>query len=40
MEEQGLIKAFEYTYELPWNTMKDFYENQGETGLQGSRDTI
>jgi nucleotidyltransferase substrate binding protein (TIGR01987 family) len=39
-EEQGLIKAFEYTYELAWNTMKDFYENQGESGLQGSRDTI
>ena len=23
-EEQGLIKAFEYTYELGWNVMKDF----------------
>ena len=40
LEEQGLIKAFEYTYELAWNTMKDFYEDQGETGIQGSRDTI
>lgn len=40
LEEQGLIKAFEYTYELAWNTIKDFYENQGETGLQGSRDAI
>ena len=40
MEEQGMIKAFEYTYELAWNTMKDFYENQGETGIQGSRDTF
>ena len=40
MEEQGLIKAFEYTYELAWNTMKDFYEQQGEANLQGSRDTI
>lgn len=39
-EEQGLIKAFEYTYELAWNTMKDFYEYQGESGLQGSRDSI
>lgn len=39
-EEQGLIKAFEYTYELAWNTMKDFYEHQGETGIQGSRDAI
>ena len=24
LEEQGLIKAFEYTYELAWNTLKDF----------------
>ena len=40
MEEQGMIKAFEYTYELAWNTIKDFYETQGETGLQGSRDAI
>ena len=40
LEEQGLIKAFEYTYELAWNTIKDFYESQGEAGLQGSRDAI
>lgn len=40
LEEQGMIKAFEYTYDLAWNTIKDFYENQGETGLQGSRDAI
>src|SRR5580698_1153800 len=40
LEEQGLIKTFEYTYELAWNTIKDFYENQGESGIQGSRDAI
>ncbi len=40
LEEQGLIKAFEYTYELAWNTMKDFYQAQGETGIQGSKDAI
>jgi nucleotidyltransferase substrate binding protein (TIGR01987 family) len=40
LEEQGLIKSFEYTYELAWNTIKDFYEDQGENGLQGSRDAI
>ncbi len=39
-EEQGLIKSFEYTYELALNTLKDFYEGQGETGIQGSRDAI
>jgi len=40
LEEQGLIKAFEYSYELAWSCMKDFYENQGETNIQGSRDAI
>ncbi len=40
LEEQGLIQAFEYTYELGWNSIKDFYQNQGETGIQGSRDAI
>ncbi len=24
LEEQGLIKAFEYTYELAWNTFHNF----------------
>ena len=39
-EEQGLIKAFEYTFELAWTTIKDFYEDQGETGIQGSKDAF
>jgi nucleotidyltransferase substrate binding protein (TIGR01987 family) len=40
LEEQGLIKAFEYTYELAWNTMKDYLEYQGILEVAGSRDTI
>jgi len=40
LEEQGLIQAFEYTYELGWNTLKDFMEYQGQTDIYGSRDTI
>jgi nucleotidyltransferase substrate binding protein (TIGR01987 family) len=40
LEEQGLIKSFEYTHELAWNVMKDFYEAQGESNIQGSKDTI
>ncbi len=40
LEEQGLIQAFEYTYELAWNTLRDFYLNQGDEGIQGSRDAI
>lgn len=40
LEQQGLIKAFEYTYELAWNVMKDYYEYQGAKDIQGSRDAI
>ena len=40
LEEQGLIKAFEYTYELAWNTLKDFLEYSGQTDIYGSRDAI
>lgn len=38
LEAQGLIKAFEYTFELAWNTLKDFLEFKGQTDLYGSRD--
>jgi len=40
MEEQGLIKAFEYNFELAWNVIKDYYEYQGVTDIQGSRDAF
>ncbi|MBS3774079.1 MAG: nucleotidyltransferase substrate binding protein [Bacteroidales bacterium] len=29
LEEQGLIKAFEYNFELAWNVIKDYSEYQG-----------
>lgn len=40
LEKQGMIQAFEYTYELAWNTMKDYFEAQGETNIFGSRDAF
>ena len=40
LEAQGLIKAFEYTYELAWNTLKDFLEFRGQSDIYGSRDAI
>jgi len=40
LELQGLIKAFEFTYELAWNTLKDFLIEKGYTDLIGSKDTI
>jgi nucleotidyltransferase substrate binding protein (TIGR01987 family) len=39
-EEQGLIQAFEYTYELAWNTIEDYFDSQGETNINGSRDSF
>ncbi len=39
-EQQGLIKAFEYTYELAWNTLRDLLRSQGNADLLGSRDTL
>ena len=40
IERQGMIKAFEFTYELAWNVMKDYFEFQGNTLITGSRDAI
>lgn len=31
LEDQGLVKAFENTYELAWNMLKDFLEYRGQT---------
>jgi len=38
LEQQGFIKAFEFTHELAWNVIKDFAVYQGETQIMGSRD--
>ncbi|MBU6343356.1 MAG: HI0074 family nucleotidyltransferase substrate-binding subunit, partial [Bacteroidetes bacterium] len=40
LEQQGLIQAFEYTHELAWNVMKDYFEYQGGFQITGSRDAI
>ncbi len=40
LEEQGMIQAFEYNFELSWNLIKDYYEYQGVTDIQGSRDAF
>jgi len=39
-EQQGLIKAFEYCFELGWNTLRDLLRSQGNATLLGSRDTL
>lgn len=38
LEKQGFIQAFEFTYELAWNTLRDYLTFQGITDLVGSRD--
>jgi nucleotidyltransferase substrate binding protein (TIGR01987 family) len=40
IERQGLIKAYEFTYELAWNVMKDYFAFQGFFSITGSRDAI
>lgn len=38
LEKQGLIQSFEYTHELAWQVMKDFFFYQGNFEIRGSRD--
>lgn len=38
LEQQGLIKAFEFTHELAWNVLKDYLQYQGNNAIHGSRD--
>lgn len=40
MERQARIKAFEYTFELGWKTLKDLLEEEGNTELTGSKSVI
>ncbi|PWR70323.1 nucleotidyltransferase substrate binding protein [Methanospirillum stamsii] len=40
MEKQGLIKSFEFTYELSWNLLRDYSLYQGYQEIRGSRDAI
>jgi len=40
LEEQGVIQAFEYTYELAWNVIRDYLREQGNQNIHGSRDAI
>jgi len=40
LEKQGTIQGFEFTFELAWNVMKDYLEEQGITGIIGSKNAI
>lgn len=38
LERQGLIQSFEFTHELAWSVMKDYFYYQGNSEIRGSRD--
>jgi len=40
LEQQGAIQAFEFTYELAWNVLRDYLIWQGDETISGSRDAI
>lgn len=40
MEQQGLIKAFEYTFELGWKTLQDLLKEKGYLDVVGPRPVI
>jgi nucleotidyltransferase substrate binding protein (TIGR01987 family) len=40
LEKQGVIQAFEFSYELAWNCLRDYLTWQGISNIVGSRDTI
>ncbi|MDL5045394.1 nucleotidyltransferase substrate binding protein [Oscillatoria amoena NRMC-F 0135] len=38
LEKQGLIQRFEFTHELAWNVLRDYFAYQGNPDITGSRD--
>ena len=40
LEKQGMIQGFEFTFELAWNVMKDYLEEQGIIGIIGSKGAV
>ena len=40
LENQGLIKAFEYTFDLAWKTLQDLLKEKGYTDIRGPKPVI
>ncbi|HPI39212.1 MAG TPA: nucleotidyltransferase substrate binding protein [Pseudobdellovibrionaceae bacterium] len=40
LEKQGMIKAFEYTFELGWKTLQDYIQSLGIKDIVGPRPVL
>ena len=40
LEKDGVIQRFEFTFELAWKTLKDFFEDQGFTDVSSPKKAI
>lgn len=40
LESQGLIQDFEFTHDLTWKVLKDYFWDQGDASITGSKDAI
>ncbi|GHT83669.1 nucleotidyltransferase [Spirochaetia bacterium] len=40
IEQLGIVKAFELSFELAWNVMKDYLNMKGILGIIGSKDSV
>ena len=40
LEKQGMIQGFEFTFELAWNVMKDYLEEEGIKDIIGSKGAV
>ena len=40
LEKQGMIQGFEFTFEMAWNVMIDYLEEEGITGIIGSKGAV
>ncbi len=38
LEQLGVIRIFEFSHELAWNVLKDYFSWQGNSAITGSRD--